>query len=827
MKKFLLSFVCILACFGMANANVEFTFGTSGDLNVAKDGYTVTIAKGSGSSDPAFYNNGLRLYASNTITITGTDLSNIEISCSMQGTKAYATLAASAGTLTSGGNSTSESNVVTDKWTGNKLTSVTFTLGSSGQRILSSIQIITDGSTGGGEVTPPVDPDPDPDQPTDPTPGGDEASVTYDSSKQGYSNSQAIESAEVPPITFAFSKGTNTSNGPTYYTTGTALRLYGGNTMTISAPEGTNIVGIDFTFDSGETAGKTMTANVGTYTAPNWTGSANSVVFTVDGTSGHKRIKTITVTYEVGQAPSVLAPVISCTNNTVTITCETEGATIYYTTDGTDPSNTSTKYENSFAITTNTTVKAIAYNGTEKSAIATYNAQFVGTYKGFQGLMEAGEKAEGTVEGPITAVYQNGQYLYVVDAENYPMLVYGNVNQILNNGDQISSVKGTYSPFNGLPEVASPTLGTVTTGGTAVEPTTLTAVPTEADVNKYIVLNNVSNISGSGKNFSGTFAGQSVTLYSQFADVTIPTDDKVYNVTGFGSIFNSTIQIYPVSFEEVVAANQVETPVITFADNTVTIECATVDATIYYTLDGEDPSDESNEYTQPFTIDSTVTVKAIAVKEGMTDSYIATLLCVWVDPNATEAKFDFTDPANLNPAQAAPAQSAATNIPGVTFTNGIVEVAISETAEGKTAPRLWNSGGNIDLRLYTGESFTVSVPDGYHITEIVFTKSGGDFAMTPNVGTFDNGTWGPASAEEEIATLAEGEFNEVTFTMTNTTRIDTMTVSYDKNITVGVDAVEVEEGDAVYYNLQGVRVNNPERGIFIKVVGNKATKVVM
>lgn len=44
--------------------------------------------------------------------------------------------------------------------------------------------------------------------------------------------------------------------------------------------------------------------------------------------------------------------------------------------------------------------------------------------------------------------------------------------------------------------------------------------------------------------------------------------------------------------------------------------------------------------------------------------------------------------------------------------------------------------------------------------------------------------------------------------------------------TTGVNVVGEEFATPVYFNLQGVRVDNPERGIFIKVVDGKATKVV-
>ena len=49
--------------------------------------------------------------------------------------------------------------------------------------------------------------------------------------------------------------------------------------------------------------------------------------------------------------------------------------------------------------------------------------------------------------------------------------------------------------------------------------------------------------------------------------------------------------------------------------------------------------------------------------------------------------------------------------------------------------------------------------------------------------------------------------------------------SYEVN---GVEDVIVEDNlPAVYYNLQGVKVANPENGVFIKVKGGKATKVLV
>lgn len=50
----------------------------------------------------------------------------------------------------------------------------------------------------------------------------------------------------------------------------------------------------------------------------------------------------------------------------------------------------------------------------------------------------------------------------------------------------------------------------------------------------------------------------------------------------------------------------------------------------------------------------------------------------------------------------------------------------------------------------------------------------------------------------------------------------------DGNVSTGVEEIEgAEEGEAIYFTIDGVRVQNPEKGIYIKVVGNKATKELL
>ncbi len=151
--------------------------------------------------------------------------------------------------------------------------------------------------------------------------------ITWSAANQGYENGQVIESVDFNDyVAGEFFKGTNTS-GPKYYTTGSAIRCYGGNYFTITSDY--MLTEIVFGFATGE-GSNAITSDVGTYEDGTWTGSANEVTFTISGTSGHRRFATFTITYDEGDVPGINASNVEIAYDA------TEGAIEYTINNGVD-----------------------------------------------------------------------------------------------------------------------------------------------------------------------------------------------------------------------------------------------------------------------------------------------------------------------------------------------------------------------------------------------------------------------------------------------------------------------------------------------------------
>lgn len=126
---------------------------------------------------------------------------------------------------------------------------------------------------------------------------GETESVTF--ANCGYSNQEEVTSYSFTNSSVTFDKGSN-SNSPKYYDSGTAIRLYGGGTITISS-QTLNIVKIELIYGTSD-GSNAFSTEIGEFAETTekgtWTGSSKSVVFTEAGTSGNRRIAGINVTYE-------------------------------------------------------------------------------------------------------------------------------------------------------------------------------------------------------------------------------------------------------------------------------------------------------------------------------------------------------------------------------------------------------------------------------------------------------------------------------------------------------------------------------------------------
>lgn len=161
-----------------------------------------------------------------------------------------------------------------------------------------------------------------------------EKTVTFDFS----TNPGAVSGIKNGEITVSFDKSTGTTPPKWYAKNGGEMRAYAKNTITVSS--GKEIKKIEFSFNKGEDKNDITSTPTG-FTSPTWTGKSESVVFKIGGASGHRRVKTIKVTYEEVAETKCATPTFNLENGktytdaqTLEITSTTADATIHYTVNG-------------------------------------------------------------------------------------------------------------------------------------------------------------------------------------------------------------------------------------------------------------------------------------------------------------------------------------------------------------------------------------------------------------------------------------------------------------------------------------------------------------
>jgi len=305
-----------------------------------------------------------------------------------------------------------------------------------------------------------------------------------------------------------------------------------------------------------------FTANTGSYTyegkVGTWTGTATSVTFTAS--TAQVRATSIVVTIADG---GLAAPVITPAGGTyydpieVSISCSTDGAEIYYTTDGTDPTTSSSKYTGAFTVSSSTTVKAIsALNGETSNVVsAEYVISSANDVVNIAAYQAVADQTVVRFTNPVNVLAQNGKYLYVMDDSGYA-LFYGSTGKSYKNGDAIpAGFTGTKTTYGGEPElsVGSSNGFEAATSNSPISPTTITCSQVSSDLFAHYVY--IENATFDVDNKTITDAtGTAAAYFSMGVSSSSLSASATYNVVAvigsYGSE-NTVYQVLPVSVTKV------------------------------------------------------------------------------------------------------------------------------------------------------------------------------------------------------------------------------------------------------------------------------------
>lgn len=404
-------------------------------------------------------------------------------------------------------------------------------------------------------------------------------------------------------------------------------------------------------------------------------------------------VKVVAVQQALG-APVITAAEPTFTESTTVTITAADGATIYYTTDGTTPTvggATTQVYTVPFTINKTTTVKAIAVKDGVSSDVS--EKTFVGP-KTIADIYETAASQEN-----VLLYLNNAQVVYAKD-NNYILREDGRALDILNTSLElkqgqfvtgpvklnISYTYGIYSTWDVYGETNADKL--TITGAESADPIPVLCATLGEVKNHPGDLVRVENQCWYGYFYAYANSTYDYLYISNASDFGL-SYYKYYDLTVW---YNQVYYGYPkgeaISVEPVITS--LDPPTITgdekFAESTtLTITHPEAVATIKYTMDGTNPLSTTSTvytYTEPLTLSESATVCAVATYKNVT-SDIAT---------KTFTKVSLTDPLTI--AELAQFKSSIDNAT-VSLVNA--QVVYTETAEGKHSYILREDGKALDI----------------------------------------------------------------------------------------------------------------------------------
>ncbi len=498
---------------------------------------------------------------------------------------------------------------------------------------------------------------------------------------------------------------------------------------------------------------------------------------------------------------------------------------------------------------------AINGNGTLTLDIPVVETVKVANIEAFK----AGKDETATYEftNPVNVIYQNGKYLYVQDATG-DLLIYGTAGQTYAEGDVIpAGMTGNYAIFHEGVQLANPAGLAAATGKAAVAPAEIALEEVATDlINNYVKFEGVTIAQGTnGLEISQD--GTTLAIYDSFK--INPATGENLTVTGFVSYYNA-LQIVPLTITDAggEVVEKVAEPVFSVkagavvAGTEVELTCATEGATIVYTTDGTEPSEAQSVtvYTKPIVINEAMTIKAVAYKEGLENSPVATAAYTIREAGAYKGEFDTFNNGKTNTQYI-----TCTNTTGWTAENCAIvggsdtegeannpnfafigpKGTLAPTMNGKTStvgkiysPVITDNGIGT-LTFSYGLPFSDKTID---FTVNIYGADGTTLVKTDNVKV-DRATKQSAYnyslvVNHDTAFKIEIVNNCPSNSTKNADRTAIWNLTWT-DFTSGIQNVDTEAENAPveYFNLQGVRVAAPQGGIFLRRQGSKVEKVVI
>jgi RHS repeat-associated protein len=445
------------------------------------------------------------------------------------------------------------------------------------------------------------------------------------------------------------------------------------STQTVTISDSTSGATIYYT-----TNGSTPTTSSTQYTSP-ITVSSTETVKAIGTKSGYTQSAVGSAAYTI--TPPAATPTFSPgagtynSAQTVTISDATSGSTIYYTTNGTTPTTSSTKYTSAISVSASETVEAIATaSGHSQSAVgsAVYTLQAAtptfspggGTYNSAQ-TVTISDSTSGT-----TIYYTTNGTTPTTSSTRYTGAITLSSSETV---EAIATATGYSQSAVGSAvytlQVATPTFSPV--AGTYTSTQTVTISDSTSGTTIYYTTN------GSTPTTSSTQYTTAITVSSTETVKAIATKTG-YSQSGIGSA------AYTINFPAATPTFSIPTGTYNSAQ-TVTISDTTSGSSIYYTTNGITPTTSSTLYTGSITVSATERLEAIAIASGYSSSAVAGATYTIVPPGTVGTLNVYISPPD--------AQST-------TVSGALTETFDAETAGTYTTPYASPAG----IGTYTGSS---------------------------------------------------------------------------------------------------------------------------